>query len=748
MNQHARNVGRAVSRVEGPKKVTGAADYAAEHFEPGMLHCYVVPSTISSGTISAIDVAEASVLPGVVKIYTHENRPDAAWWDSKWRDETAPPGHPFRSLHSERILFDGQPVALVVADTFENARDAASLITVTYVETEHQTDLSKLLQESYVPPKKRSGISPPPAPRGGPEQAYEAAAFKVSADYVMQSEHHNPMEMFATTVLWENEKQLTIYDKTQGSQNSRNYICGVFGLKPDDVRVMNPFVGGAFGAALRPRPQLFLAVMASLDLKRSVKLELSRSDMFYLSYRPMVHQTVSLAADIDGRLQSVLHHAVASTSMFEDYQEVVVNWSGLAYHCDNAKLTYELVKLNTDTPGDMRAPGAASGLVALESAMDELAYEVGIDPLELRKRNFTHLDQNQNKHLTSKALHACYREGAERFGWSKRTATPRSMRDGHELIGWGMATGFWEAFMTSAEAKLRLSANGELSVSAAASDIGTGTYTILAQIAGDAFDLPADQVRVEIGDSTLTTTSVQGGSWTAASSGSAVQAAAEAVKSKLLSAAQKLSNSGLEDAKPEETVIRGGRLVLAVDDNKGLALSEIFAHEGISSIEETGSVSPNLLQMMKYASYTHSAVFVEVRVDEDLGTVRVSRIVSAIAAGKILNPKTARSQILGGVVMGLGMALHEEGQFDHRSGRLMNHSLAEYHIPAHADVEDIDVIFVDETDEKVSAIGVKGLGEIGIVAVPAAIANAIFHATGGRQRQFPITIDKIVNTFQ
>lgn len=748
MNQHARNVGRAVSRIDGPKKVTGAADYAAEHYEPGMLFGCVVASTIASGTIKSINLTAAENIPGVVKIYTHENRPSAAWWDSKWRDDTAPPGHPFRSLHSERILFDGQPVALVVADTFENARDASSLISVEYETTEHRSDLSSLLQESYVPPKKRSGISPPPDPRGEPDTAYDEAAFKISADYTMHSEHHNPMEIFATTVLWENEKQLTIYDKTQGSQNSRNYVCSVFGLKPEDVKVMNPFVGGAFGAALRPRPQLFLAVMASLDLKRSVKVELSRSDMFFLSYRPIVKQTVSLAADADGKLRSILHHAISSTSMFEDYQEVVVNWSGLAYQCDNAKLSYELVKLNTDTPGDMRAPGAATGLVALESAMDELAYEVGIDPLELRTRNFIHFDQNQNKQLTSKALHACYRQGAERFGWSKRRPAPRSMREGHELIGWGMATGFWEAFMMKAEAKVRLTANGELSVSAAASDIGTGTYTILAQIAGDAFDISADRVRVEIGDSTLPTTSVEGGSWTAASSGSAVQAAADAIKARLLASAQKIKNSPLSNANPEDTVIKDGRLVLAVDESRGVALPTLFAEEGISAIEETGSVSPNMLQMVKYASYTHSAVFVEVRVDEELGTVRVSRVVSAIAAGKILNPKTARSQILGGVVMGIGAALHEEGQFDHRTGRIMNHNLADYHIPAHADIEDIDVIFVDETDEKVSAIGVKGLGEIGIVSVPAAIANAIYHATGTRQRHFPITIDKIVGTFE
>lgn len=323
MQIETRNTGRPVSRIDGPLKVTGRADYAAEHLEPGMLHGYIVPSTIASGTILSIDTSRASAMPGIVEIFTHENRPDAAWWDYKWRDETAPPGHPFRPLHSERILFDGQPVALVVADTFENARDAAALIIVDYDDGHPDTDLSAHVQDSYVPPKKRSGLPRPPKPRGEPEKAFEEAAFKISADYLSESEHHNPMEMFATSVLWENDGQLTIYDKTQGSQNSQAYVCGVFGLKTEDVRVLNPFIGGAFGAALRPRPQLFLAVMTSLALKRSVKIEMSRRDMFYLSHRPALRQTVSLAADADGRLQSVMHHALAATSRFEDYQEVV-----------------------------------------------------------------------------------------------------------------------------------------------------------------------------------------------------------------------------------------------------------------------------------------------------------------------------------------------------------------------------------------------------------------------------------------
>lgn len=744
LTQEARHIGKPISRVDGPLKVTGQAPYAAEYHEAGLLHGYVVLGTIASGHIRAIDTADARAFPGVVEIYTHENRPDASWWDRKWRDQVAPPGHPFRPLHSDRILHDGQPVAFVVADSFEAARDAADLVRVVYVETEPMTDMAAALPDSYVPPEKRSNIPPPPKPRGSPEEAYANAAVTISADYVMESEHHNPMEMFATTVLWENDGELTVYDKTQGSQSSRDFICNVFGLKPDGVKVINAYVGGAFGAGLRPRHQLFLATMASLHLKRSVRLELTRREMFYLGFRPSMHQTVSLAADREGALQAILHHAVAGTSRFEDYQEVVVNWSGLAYKCENVKLSYELTQLDTATPGDMRAPGAVSGLYALESAIDELAYELSIDPLELRLRNFIHLDQNQNKQLTSKALHACYRQGAEKFGWQERTAEPGSMRDGRDLVGWGMATGIWEANVVPAEARIRLASDGRVTVSAAASDIGTGTYTILSQVAAEEFDCPIDQVAVHIGDSTLPTTMVEGGSFTAASTGSAVQAACLEVRKTLLSAARRMENSPLKSAEIEEVVIRDGRLVLDINDQAGIAIDDIMAAAGISFIEEDGKVGPSLLQMMSFVSYTHSAVFVEVKIDEELGVLRVTRVVSAIAAGKILNPKTARSQILGGVVMGMGMTLHEEGMFDHRTGRIMNHNFAEYHIPAHADVADIDVIFVDEQDDKVSPLGIKGLGEIGIVSVSAAIANAVFHATGKRLRHLPITIDKIL----
>ena len=538
--------------------------------------------------------------------------------------------------------------------------------------------------------------------------------------------------------------KLTIYEKTQGSQNSQGYVTSVFGLKSKNVRVINHYVGGAFGAALRPQQQLFFAVMASLELERSVRVTLTRSQMFYIGYRPDTYHAIALASDNKGRLTSIMHDAVAATSHYEDYQEAVVNWSGMMYHCDNVKLSYGLVKLNTATPCDMRAPGASVGVNAFECAIDELCHEVGIDPVEFRRINFASTDENTGKMLTSKALLSCYQQGAAAIGWDRRPVKPRSLRDGHELIGLGMATGMWDAFLMKAAAEATLTADGRLEVSTAASDIGTGTWTILAQIGADALGLPLEAITSRIGDSTLPASPVEGGSWTAASNGSAVMAACEAIKATVFKHAKAMTNSPLAQAEYEDVAFAGGRVALKNDLARGLSLAEVMDAADLAEITEKGKAAPNLLQMRKYVSYTHSAVFAEVRVDEDLGVVRIPKIVCAAAAGRIINPKTARSQILGGVVMGIGMALHEEAMTDHRLGKIMNHSLAEYHVPVHADIADIEVIFVDETDEKVSPLGVKGLGEIGIVGTAAAVANAIFNATGRRVRDFPITLDKLL----
>lgn len=745
MPDHA-HIGRATRRVEGKLKVTGEARYAAEYDAPGLLHGCIVSSPIPSGRILRIDTARARAIPGVVEIFTHEVRTTTAWFNFRWRDDTAPPGRHFRPLHSDRILFDGQPVALVVADSEEAARDAAALVDIDYRRETHASELEAERPRAYRPPRKRLAIPRPPKARGDAVGAFQRAPHKVDARYQMSAEYHQPMEPFSTTCVWEGEGRFTIYDKTQGVRTCRAYVCKVFGLSRKNVRVINHHVGGAFGSGLRPQANLYCAVMASRTLRRAVRVSLSRQQMFHIGYRPDTVQDVALAADETGHLQSIRHHALAATSVYEDYQENLVNWAALLYRCEDIRLTYELAKLNTCSPVDMRAPGAASGVAALECAMDELSYVVGVDPIELRRRNATVRDDSTGKAFTAKALDACLRDGASAFGWEGRPSAARSMREGNERIGWGMAVGVWDAFAFFHSARVILTADGRVEVLSAVSDIGTGTRTIMGQIAAQAFGIGMEEVTVSLGDSALPFAPMEGGSWTAASVSAAVQAASLSVKKALFRLARRMAGSPLAGAAFDDIEVRAGRIGLAADPGRGLAVAEVLKAARLTRLEERSTFVPNLLQMFKYVSHSYSAVFAEVRVDDELGVIRVTRVVCATAAGRILNPATARSQILGGVVMGIGMALHEQAIVDHRLGRLMNHNLAEYHVPTHADIHDIEVVFVDDPDPKASPLGVKGLGEIGIVGTAAAIANAIYHATGRRVREFPITVDRMLKT--
>lgn len=735
-------IGKPTSRVDGRAKVTGEAKYAAEFNVPNLTYGYVVSSEIAKGKITKIDASEALLLPGVLQVFTHKNRPAIAWFDRSYKDEVAVPGSPFRPLNNNQIFYSGQPVALVVAEEFEIARYAASLIRVEYDREAHMTDIAQKREAAYEP-KPRDGIKPPPKPRGNPESAFANAATQHEAEYTAPTEHHNPMESFATTVVWDDGK-IIVHDKTQGAPNVQNYIKQVFGLSSSDVRVLSPFVGGAFGSGLRPQYQVFLAVMAARELKRSVRVSLTRQQMFTFGHRPTTVQKLAIGATPDGTIEAMMHEAIAETSMFEDYSENVVNWSGQLYHCENAKLTHKVAQLDLFTPLDMRAPGATWGLYALESAMDELAYKLGVDPLELRLKNYAEKDLNDNKPFSSKELRECYRQGAERFGWANRNPEPRSMRQGNHLIGWGLATGVWEALYKKASAKAVLNIDGKLTVSSATADIGTGTYTIMSQIAAETLGLPLDNITAKLGDSSLPESPVEGGSWTAASVGSAVKAVCDEIGKKLFKLAQASSNSPLLSAKLEDVTFADGQIRLSHDPKSTVSIIDAMRQGEVNSIEKETSASPNPLNEHLYTMNSHSAVFVEVKVDEDLGTIHVTRVVSAIAGGRVLNPKTARSQIMGAIVWGIGMALQEESVIDQNFGRFMNHNLAEYHVPVNADVHDIDVIFVEEHDAHVNPLGVKGLGEIGIVGVAGAIANAIFHATGKRIRDLPITPDKLL----
>jgi xanthine dehydrogenase YagR molybdenum-binding subunit len=734
-------IGTPASRVDGRAKVTGAAKYAGEFNTNGLAYGSVVTSSIAKGRIAGIDASEALRVDGVIDVLTHENRPRMASTDGAYKDEVAPEGSPFRPLYDGRIRFSGQPVALVVAEEPEIARFAASLVRVEYDEEAHVTDVYRQRDEAVASAKPGENMFAPPKPRGTAEQAFPGADVRHQGEYYVPIEHHNPMELYASTVMWDGDGKLTVYDKTQGVQNVQRYVCRVFDTKPEDVRVMSPFMGGGFGSGLRPQYQAVLAVLAARALKRSVRLVLTRQQMYGLGYRPAMIQRIALGAKADGTLDAITHEAVTVTSQYEDFYRQETGWSGLLYKCANAKYAHKLARLDLATSCDMRAPSAATGVYALECAMDELAVALKLDPLELRLRCYSDRDQNADRPYSSKRLRNCYRQGAEAFGWDKRSSQPRSMRDGSELVGWGMATGIWDAMQMPIAVRIVLSANGHAEVSCATSDIGTGTYTIMAQVAADMLGLPLDSVSIRLGDSTLPQSPVEGGSWIAASVSNGIATASRAVRTELLRLAKQMPNSPLADAAPDEVALADGKLVSRRDVSRAVSIVDAMRHGAVDRIEQEKSTSfPN---DGSHAHNTHSAIFAEVKVDEQLGVIRVTRVVNAVAAGRILNTKTASSQIMGGVVWGIGMALHEETLIDHNLGCIMNPNIAEYHVPVNADVHDIKVIFVDEPDDTINPLGIKGVGEIGIVGVAAAIANAIYHATGKRVRDLPITLDKL-----
>jgi xanthine dehydrogenase YagR molybdenum-binding subunit len=727
-------IGTPTPRVDGHAKVTGSAKYAGEFPSPDLAHGSVVTSTIAKGRIVSIELSEAMSVAGVIAVLTHKNRPPMADTDRAYMDDVAPGGSPFRPLYDDKIMFSGQPIALVLAEDFETARYAASLVRVKYEEEACVTDLHQRLQEAKA-------ISTPPKPRGKADKALAAAEVRHAGEYTIPVEHHNPMELFASTVIWGPDGKLTVYDKTQGVQNVQRYLCGVFKMKADDVQVISPYVGGAFGSGLRPQYQVALSVLAARALQRSVRLVLTRQQMYTLGYRPESLERVSLGAKADGALNAITHDVIAMTSQYEDFARNDTGWSGALYKCANTRYSHKLAKLDLATPSDMRAPGATTGVYALECAMDELAVALKIDPVELRLRNYSDRQQDEDKPYTSKALRECYREAADAFGWSERNAEPRSMRDGSELVGWGMASGIWEALQMKTAARIVLTANGHAEIACATPDIGTGTYTIMAQVAADMLGLPIDNVSIKLGDSTLPASPVEGGSWMAASVSHAIKNAADAVRKELLALAKKMPDSPLKGAKLDEVMLADGSIVSKQDASRAVSIADAMRYGKVDRIEQEKST--NFKTLASYACNTHSAVFAEVKVDEQLGVIRVTRMVSAVAAGRILNTKTAHNQIMGSMIWGIGMALHEETLLDHNFGRIMNANFGEYHVPVNADVHDIKVIFVDEPDDIINPLGIKGVGEIGLVGVAAAIANAVYHATGKRVRDLPITLDKL-----
>ena len=706
-------IGQPVSRVDGRQKVTGGATYAAEFDQPNQAYAAVVRSTIANGRITSIDSATAEKAPGVIAVLTHRNAPRLPYREHKSAPDPVT-GERLHVLQDDRVVQQGQPIGLVIAGTLEQATYAATLVRISYAPDTATTDITGATPVSPTQEQTdQGGTSPGETRRGDPEGALAAAVVKVDTTYVIPRENHNPMELHATVAAWDGDR-LTLWDKTQFVDGVAGEIAAVFGLPVENIRVISPFVGGAFGSGLRAWSHVTLAALGARVARRPVKIMLSRREMYYgTGYRPYTNQQISLGAARDGRLTAITHDAWQETSSYEEYTERLVDTSWFLHSCPNVSTRHRIAPMNVHTPTWMRAPGEASGNFALECAMDELAVALNLDPVELRLRNEPEQDEGKQLPFSSRSTQECYRVAAERFGWNRRTPEPRSMRDGRWLIGWGMATANYPAGTLPASASARLLPDGTAEVGSAASDIGPGTWTSMTQVAAETLGLPIERVRFTLGDTSLPKAPQQGGSVTMASVGSAVQAACRKVR--------------------EDALARGG----------GTDLAEAMRRVG-QPVKATVEAKPGD-ETERFSMHAFGAVFVEVAVDPDLGETRVRRIVGAYGAGRIVNPKLARSQSIGGMIGGIGMALMEHSVVDPRNGRVTNANLAEYAVPVHADAPPVmDVVFVEEHDPHVNPLGVKGVGELAQVGVPPAIANAVYHATGKRIRELPVTPDKLL----
>ncbi|HEY5416207.1 MAG TPA: xanthine dehydrogenase family protein molybdopterin-binding subunit [Gemmatimonadaceae bacterium] len=736
----APSVGAPLNRVDGRLKVTGGARYAAEFAVPNVAHAVIVTSTIAKGRVRRMDTAAAERAPGVLAVLTPQNAPRLP------QQQAAPGAGPAMRvptlMQDDAVHYNGQPIGLVIADTFEHATAAANLVKAEYAEERPELDVDTA---PYAPSESTRpvGNNRRHSQRGDTARGLAEAEVKIEHTYTTPFENHNPMEPHNTQAAWDGDK-LTLYDSTQGIFNIRNSVARAFGIPPENVRVVSYFTGGGFGSKGGPWSHVYLAAMAAKHVSRPVKLVLTRRQMFGPSGgRAHTSQQITLGAKRDGSLTVVRHLTTATTSTLEDFLESSGMMTRMMYESPNIETDHELVRMNVGSPTFMRAPGESTGSFALESAMDELAIALGMDPVELRLKNYAERDPESGKPWSSKSLRECYRVGAERFGWSKRSPKPRSMQDGRWLVGYGVATATYPARQQAASCLARILPDGKALVRAGSQEIGCGTYTIMAQVAADALGMPVERVRFELGDTDMPPTPASVGSATASSTGPAVNAAALAARQKLVQMAITDSASPVHGAREDDVRTADGRLSLSSDPSKGETFEAVIARNGGQPVEARVDLKPTPDQQ-QYSMHSFGAVFTEVRVDRDLGLIRVPRVVAAYGGGKILNVKTATSQMIGGIVWGISQALLEETHIDRRSGRYVNSDLAEYHVPVNADIGSIDVTFVPEDDAHVNAIGAKGVGEIPIVGVAGSIANAVYHATGKRIRDLPITLDKLI----
>jgi xanthine dehydrogenase YagR molybdenum-binding subunit len=722
-------VGAPLSRVDGRLKVTGKATYAAEHDIDDVVHAVVVDSSIGRGRITGIDTRAALAQPDVLMVLTHLNAPRLAYRGNP--ESFDPPGKQLPVFQDDRVRFFGQPIAVVVATTLEVAQHAAELVKVRYDAEQPSTDMASA-----------PAGEPVNYARGDADKALESAPVRLDATYQQARAHHNAMELHATIARWDGDK-LTLWDKSQWPKGTQKDLAAVFGIPQDSVRVIAPFVGGAFGNSMRAWPHITISALAARETGRPVKLMLTRRQVYFgTGFRPSYEYRVRLGSDRRGRVSAMVQHLKAETSTYENFTEGVQFAGQMLYNAPHVRQDYRTVPLDVNTPVWMRGPGFATAAFALESAMDELAHKLGVDPVELRLRNEPEEDPSNGLPFSTRRLRECLTVGAREFGWNRRNPRPRSTRDGDWLIGTGMATGTYDVLRSPAQARVRLDADGTALVEAATSDMGPGTYTSQTQLAADALGLTMRNVTFRLGDSTMPPTPPHGGSQTMANVGSAVQDGCDKLRQQAIKLAVEDERSPLYGADADGVVVRAGRLHVKDNPARGETYRQLLARNGRTHLEVLGSWTPG---ESRFSMYTYSATFAEVAVDARLGLVRVRRMLGVYDAGRIISPKLADSQALGGMVGGIGQALLEHTATDHRDGRIVNADLANYLVPVNADIPDLRGIYLDGgQDMEADPIGVKGLGEVVYIGVAPAIANAVFHATGRRVRELPITVETLL----
>ena len=741
-------IGKPQPRIDGPLKVSGVAMYATDHHFPGLLYAVPVEATIANGKIEKLDTTAAEKMRGVRAIFHRANI---------GKISRSTPGQGFEGICDERrppfdddmVRYYGQYVALAVADTFEAAKAAADAVRVTYSKDEPnlETDLQadddpKVFDTSFGPEKRLQ------SERGDPESAFANAAVKLDQTYVTPTETHNPIELQAAIAIWEGEK-LTVYEESQAIFNMRSVLAQMFGLPKENVRVITKFVGSGFGSKLWPWTHCPLAVAAARQLGKPVKLVLSRKMTFQAAgHRPRTQQRVRIGATAEGKLVSFQHDYVYARSMLDDHHENCGEATTFHYSVPNLRVKLGRARRNTGASTDMRGPGAVPGLYATESAMNELAEQLKIDPVRLRGLNEPKIDESLGIPFSSRHYLECLELGAKKFGWSQRNPEIGSMKRDGLTLGWGMAGAAWIAARFPAEASIELRNDGTTRVACGTQDIGTGTYTVLAQLAAEKTGVPLDKVEVALGDTSLPEGPISGGSLVTGSVIPAVFAAADNAIASLLMVATKTSGSPFEKHKPDDLAFDGGRVFVKADGAaKGIPFGEILRQANLRLVNGNGKSEATFgEEKPKFSKHSFGCHFVEVTWQPEIARLRVSRVVTVIDAGRMINPLAARNQIEGAVVMGIGMALFEETWYDPQNGAPINSSLADYIMAVNADVPPIDVHFLDFPDKEINELGARGVGEIGLAGFPAAVTAAVHHATGVRVRELPVTIDKLLAT--